>query len=37
MSGSTVSSDVISSDKVEGTAVHDRKGNRLGSVYTPTP
>ena len=25
---------LISSDKVEGTAVYDRQGNRLGSVYT---
>ena len=25
---------LIASDKVEGTAVYDRQGNRLGSVYT---
>jgi hypothetical protein len=27
-------SDLISSDKVEGTAVYNRQGEKLGSIYT---
>jgi hypothetical protein len=32
-SGSVATDRLIASNKVEGTAVYDRKGERLGSVY----